>query len=86
MNTPTISLEQLETALRRLPSKRYKEVLLFIEFLEHMTGDKQEDDADEDEDLWAAVSVHHAYRDSHPEEPPEIFDSADDFLRATADL
>ena len=84
MKTPTISLEQLETALRRLPSKRYKEVLLFIEFLEYMTGDRQE--AGEDEDLWAAVSVHHAYRDSHPEEPPEIFDSADDFLRATADL
>ena len=84
MNTPTISLEQLETALRRLPSRRYKEVLLFIEFLEYMTGDRQ--NTDEDEDLWAAVSAHLAYRDSHPEEPPEIFDSADDFLRATAAL
>lgn len=84
METPTVSLEQVETALRRLPPRRFKEVLLFIEFLEYLLEDS--DAEDEDADLWAAVMAHQAYRQAHPEEAPELFDTPEAFLRATAGL
>jgi len=40
----------------------------------------------EDADLWQAVLAHQAYCEAHPEESPEVFDSAEAFLQATADL
>lgn len=86
METPTALLEQVETALRRLPPRRLKAVLLFIEFLEYLAGDGHAEDDTEDADLWAAVLAHQAYRQAHPDEAPEVFDSSDAFLLATADL
>ena len=80
-------LEKVETVLKRLPEKRLKEVLLFAEFLEHLVEDTgQEGDESEDADLWAAVLAHATYKESHPEETPESFDSPEAFLKATADL
>ncbi len=84
MDAPRILLEQVETALRRLPPPRLNEVLLFIEFLEYIGGNGH-DDA-EDEDLWTAVQAHNAYRQAHPDEEPEEFDSPEAFLQATAEL
>jgi hypothetical protein len=84
MATLDVSVEQVEKALRRLPAGRLKEALLFIEFLEYL-GDGEEDDS-EDADLWQAVLAHQAYRESHPEELPEVFDSPQAFLQATANL
>jgi len=86
MTTSMASLEQVEAALRRLPAPRLKEVLLFIEFLEYLAGNGQGADDSEDADMWAAVLAHHNYREAHPEETPEVFDSPEAFLQATADL
>jgi len=76
-------VQQVERALQRLPDKRLKEALLFIEFLEYL-GDDGDDS--EDADLWEAVLAHEAYRESHPHEKPEVFDSPQAFLQTTADL
>jgi len=86
MEAPTVLLARVEAALRRLPPRRLKEVLLFIEFLEYLTGNGHDDDASEDADLWAAVLAHQTYRQAHLEEQPEVFDSPGAFLQATADL
>ena len=83
MAIPEVSVQQVEKALQRLPAKRLKEALLFIEFLEYL-GDGGDDS--EDADLWKAVLAHQAYRESHPHERPEVFDSPQAFLNATADL
>ncbi len=40
------------------------------------------DDA-EDDDLWNAVLAHQKYHANHPNEPAEIFDSAEASLQAT---
>ncbi|MCL5995756.1 MAG: hypothetical protein M1546_06830 [Chloroflexi bacterium] len=79
-------MQQIEAAVLRLPLQRRKQVLLFVEFLEYLTEREQGLDRLDDEDLWAAVIAHQAYREAHPDEQPEVFDSAEDFLRATADL
>ena len=71
---------------RKLPEKRLKEVLLFAEFLEHLAETGQEEAESEDADLWAAVLAHATYKESHLEETPEILDSPEAFLKATADL
>ena len=86
METPTVSLEQVEAAVRRLPARYRKEVLLFVEFLEYLANSGLADDSSEDADLWQAVLAHQAYREAHPQEPPEVFDSPEAFLQATADL
>ena len=86
METPTISLEQVEAAVRRLPARYLKEVLLFVEFLEYLVNSGVTDDSSEDADLWQAVLAHQAYREAHPEEAPEMFESPEAFLKATADL
>ncbi len=86
METRSVYLERVETVLKRLPEKRLREVLLFAEFLEHLTNAGYEEDESEDTDLWAAVLAHTAYKESHPEEVPEVFDSPEAFLEATADL
>jgi hypothetical protein len=80
---PEVSVQQVEKALQRLPAKRLKEALLFIEFLEYLGDD---DDDSEDADLWKAVLAHQAYRESHPHETPEVFDSPQGFLNASVDL
>jgi hypothetical protein len=80
---PEALVKQVEEALQRLPAKRLKEALLFIEFLEYL-GDGSDDS--EDADLWEAVLAHQAYREAHPQEMPEVLDSPQAFLKATADL
>lgn len=86
METSTVSFEQIEAALHRLPPQRLKEVLLFIEFLEYLAGNNQDQDDAEDAALWEAVLAHQAYRTAHPTEQPEEFHSSEAFLKATADL
>ncbi len=86
METPTVSLEQVEAAVRRLPAPYLKEVLLFVEFLKYLANSGLADDSSEDADLWQAVLAHQAYREAHPEEAPEVFESPGAFLKATANL
>ncbi|HEX9370783.1 MAG TPA: hypothetical protein VF897_07240 [Roseiflexaceae bacterium] len=86
MKTAAVSLEELEAAVRRVPAQQRKEVLLFIEFLEYLTANHQNEDDADDADLWNAVLAHQAYRSDHPEDEPELFDTPEAFLRATADL
>jgi hypothetical protein len=86
MATTDISLQEIEAAVQRLPAHRRREVLLFIEFLEYLTSNYPDEGAADDADLWNAVLAHQAYRKAHQDETPEIFDSPDAFLRATADL
>jgi hypothetical protein len=74
-----IPIEELERVIRQLPPSRRREVLRFIEFLEFR-------DADETESLWQAVEVHQAYHAAHPDQQPEVYESGEDFLRATEDL
>ena len=74
-----IPIEELERVIRQLPPSRRREVLRFIEFLEFR-------DQDETESLWQAVEVHQAYRAAHQDERPEVYESGEDFLRATEDL
>ena len=74
-----IPIEELERVIRQLPPSRRREVLRFIEFLEFR-------DADETESLWQAVEVHQAYRAAHSDQQPEVYESGEDFLRATEDL
>jgi hypothetical protein len=81
-----VSIQQIEAAVLRLPPQQRKQVLLFVEFLEYISKREQGLDDVEDEELWAAVIAHQAYREAHPDEKPEVFDSAEDFLRATSDL
>jgi hypothetical protein len=78
MNSDVL-LDKLEQAIRELPPARRYEVLKFIEFLDYR-------DHSEDADLWRAVEAHHAYRASHPDEPIEVYESAEDFLRTTENL
>jgi hypothetical protein len=80
-----VSLDELEAALRRLPARRRKDVLLFIEFLEYETVTNDGDRSDDD-DLWKAVLAHQEYRKTHPAEQPEEYDSPEAFLQTTADL
>ncbi|MDQ2996748.1 MAG: DUF2281 domain-containing protein [Chloroflexota bacterium] len=74
-----IPIEELERVIRQLPPNRRREVLRFIEFLEFR-------DEDETGPLWQAVAVHQAYRAAHPDEQPEVYESGEEFLRATEDV
>jgi hypothetical protein len=74
-----VTIEELERAIRHLAPSRRREVLQFIEFLEFR-------DEDETADLWRAVEVHQAYRAAHPDEQPDVYESGEDFLRATEEL
>jgi len=86
MTTTNVSLKELEAAIRRLPAQRRREVLLFIEFLEYLTDTYQQETGSDDADLWNAVLAHQAYRKAHQNEEPELFDSPEAFLQATAAL
>jgi len=86
MKTPDVTLEELEAAIRQVPAQRRREVLLFIQFLEYLSSNYQSEADSEDADLWNAVLAHQAYRKAHPDESPELFDTPEAFLQATADL
>ncbi len=77
-----ITLEHVEAELRRLPARRLKQVLLFVQFLEHIEQQGEELDS-EDQDLWNAVLAHQQYRSDHPDEAPEAFDSPESFLKSS---
>jgi hypothetical protein len=83
MTAPEVTYERVEKELRRLPTKRLKQVLLFVQFLEHVEQQGATFEDTEDEDLWNAVLAHQHYRAGHPEETPEVFDSPDSFLKST---
>ncbi len=74
-----ITIEELERVIRQLPPRRRREVLRFIEFLEFR-------DEDETAQLWQAVESHQAYCAAHPNEQPDVYESGEDFLRATEDV
>jgi hypothetical protein len=73
MQTQTSYLAQIDIELRQLPPERLKDVLLFVKFLEQL---------EDDSSLWDAVLAHQGYRQSHPDDPGEIYDSPDEFLKA----
>ncbi len=83
MPMPEITYERVEEELRRLPAKRLKQVLLFVQFLEHVEQQGAAFEDTEDEDLWNAVLAHQRYGADHPEETPEVFDSPGSFLKST---
>ena len=86
MVTAPITVEDVETALRRVPPQRWPDVLTFIEFLECQAAQEEmAEDADEDAELWQAVEKNQAYKAGHPGEMI-IHESGEDFLAATADL
>ena len=88
MAVANVTLDEIEAALRRVPSDRWTDVLLFVEFLEYQGGNggiSERDEAQEDAALWAAVEANQAYKAQHPGEI-EIHESGADFLAATADL
>ncbi|HZY40806.1 MAG TPA: hypothetical protein VFF59_02300 [Anaerolineae bacterium] len=87
MGTANITLEEVESALRRVPPQKLPDVLTFIEFLEYQAehSDAELDDASEDAGLWAAVEANHAYRAKHPGEMI-VHESAEDLLADTSDL
>lgn len=62
-----ITVEDVISALQRVPSHRWADILQFIEFVEYQTALTPEDPA-EDEVLWAAVEAEQAYRQEHPED------------------
>ena len=74
-----VTIEALEHAIRGLPSHQRHEVLLFSQFLAYR-------DAAEDPHLWRAVEAHQAYRATHPDEQPDVYDTPEAFLHATDDL
>ncbi|MFL5806836.1 MAG: hypothetical protein ACJ8CR_34550 [Roseiflexaceae bacterium] len=86
MKAPDVTLEELEAAIRQVPAQRRREVLLFVQFLEYLTSNYQSDADADDAELWKAVLAHQAYRKAHPDEVPELFDTPEAFLQATADL
>jgi len=87
MGVANVTLEEVASALRRVPSGKLPEVLTFIEFLEYQAehSDAELDDASDDAGLWAAVEANHAYKAKHPGEMI-IHESAEDFLADTSDL
>lgn len=62
-----ITIEEVISALQRVPAHRLADILQFIEFVEYQTALTPEDTA-EDEALWAAVEAEQAYRQEHPED------------------
>jgi hypothetical protein len=74
-----VTIEEIERAIQHLSPSRRREVLCFIEFLEFR-------DDDETAHLWRAVEAHQAYRAAHPDQPPEVYDSVEAFLRSTEEL
>ena len=79
-----VTLQHVEAELRRLPAKRLRQVLLFVQFLEYIEQQGEEVEV-EDQDLWNAVLAHQQYRSDHLDEAPETFDSPDSFLKASED-
>lgn len=87
MELQKVTLKEVETALRRMPSPRLPEVLTFIEFLEYRAEHDESydlDDPSEDVALWAAVKADDAYKAQHPGEMI-VHESGEAFLAATAD-
>lgn len=72
-------------ALHRLPAESLAEVLRYIEFLDYKTNVAQAEAAEEAA-LWAAVEVNQAYKQQHPDEELEVYETGADFLKAVADL
>jgi hypothetical protein len=83
MVMPNVTIEEIESALRRVPPQRLPDVLTFIEFLEYQAEHEDEeydiDDPSEDAALWAAVERNRAYNAAHPGEMI-VHESGEDFL------
>lgn len=72
-------------ALRKLPPDYLAEVLHYIEFLQYKL-EVTRGDAAEDAALWAAVEANREYKQLHPDEDLEVYETGTDFLEATMDL
>lgn len=83
LETKITTIEDIVTALERLPPERLSDVLQFIEFVEYQLA---VDDTAEDEALWQAVEANQAYKQQHPEELLESYSSGAEFLKAMANL
>ncbi len=73
---PPTRPEDIMNALRSLPSRRWSQVMTFVEFL--MYQEMLENDESEDEMAWGLREAEHAYRQRHPEDVM-TFDSAEAF-------
>ncbi|MCP4681618.1 MAG: hypothetical protein GY864_04730 [Desulfobacterales bacterium] len=82
MAAEQVTIQDVETALRRIPHERLKDVLTFIEFTQYQA---ETEPSDEDEALWAAVEANQAYKERHPEQV-ERYKSGAEFLKAVADI
>lgn len=87
MTAQPVNLEEIKSALQRVPPDRLPEVLTFIEFLEYQAEHENESramDDIEDAALWTAVETDDTYKVAHPSEMI-IHESGADFLAATED-
>jgi hypothetical protein len=85
MATPEVSLDEIEVALHRLPPERYRDVLLFVRFLEQMErceDEKQSTGVDPCADMRQRLAA--LGTPAQPES--EEYDAAEEFLKAIADL
>jgi peptide methionine sulfoxide reductase MsrA len=87
-NTATVTQETVIEALQYLTAEQLSDVLQYILFLQYkpiLLDDIAEDIA-EDQALWQAVQAHQAYKDSHPDEQPEVYSSKEALQEALANL
>jgi len=77
-----VTLEQVQTALRRVPPERLRDVLTYIEFTQYQA---ETEPYDEDAALWAAVEANQAYKQAHPDQVDRYKTEAE-FLEAVVDL
>ena len=82
MAAEQVTIQDVETALRRMPPERLKDVLTFIEFTQYQA---ETEPSDEDDALWAAVEANQTYKERHPDQI-ERYKSGTEFLKAVADI
>ena len=80
----TVSLSMIIEALEKLPPEQWADVFQYVLFL-HYKPMLLEDVAEE-QALWQAVQAHQTYKDSHPEEQPEVYNNKDALEEALASL
>lgn len=82
--TPTVTVEMVTEAITHLDRNQLRDVWQFVQFLDYKAT--LEDEADEDNALWAAIQVHEAYKAQHPEEKPEVYRTKEELAQALAAL
>jgi hypothetical protein len=81
---PTVTVEMVTAAIAHLDRHQLRDVWQFVQFLDYKAT--IEDEADEDEALWAAIQAHEVYKAQHPEEKPEVYRTKKELAQALADF